>query len=102
MMDYMISVQNKRRLEDLENLAHFHQNKRLCNGLASCSQVECGAVGESPMDTWEIQQQGLQKSNAVASHHETNLVYTPQGVTSQFCPRCMAGESGHIKHIMGC
>ncbi|KAJ8365482.1 hypothetical protein SKAU_G00143130 [Synaphobranchus kaupii] len=61
-MDYMISVPNKRRHEDLED---FHQAKRLCNGLGSCGQVEYGAVADSPMDTRDHQQQGLQNGNSL-------------------------------------
>lgn len=99
----MISVPNKRRHEDLEDRGHFHQAKRLCNGFGSCGQVEYGAVVDSPMDTRENQQQGLQNCNSLRNHHAQNMVYTAQaGVYPQMCPRCMAGEPGHINHIMGC
>ncbi|KAI1886992.1 hypothetical protein AGOR_G00201460 [Albula goreensis] len=91
-----------RRHEDLEDPGHFHNAKRLCNGFGNHGQVEYGAVAESPMETWENQQQGFQNVNAVMNHHDPNMVYAAQaGASPQMCPRCMAGESGHINHIMG-
>ncbi|KAJ8404852.1 hypothetical protein AAFF_G00332390 [Aldrovandia affinis] len=102
-MDYMITLQNKRGREYLEDREHFHPAKRLCNGPGSCGQIEFAAVVESPMDTWENQKQGLQNGNTVLNHHDPNMVHTAQaGASPQMCPRCMAGESGHINHIMGC
>ncbi|XP_038846618.1 uncharacterized protein si:ch211-221j21.3 [Salvelinus namaycush] len=103
-MEYMTPLQNKRRHEgDLQNWKDC-QAKRLCNGVGVCIQVEHGGmVTDSAMDTWDasMQQQGVPNSNSGVSinHPASNMVYAVQG--SQRCNRCLAGEPGHINHIMG-
>ncbi|KAG5262338.1 hypothetical protein AALO_G00274100 [Alosa alosa] len=98
-MEYITPLHNKRRHEE-EHGNWECQPKRLCSGVVHCRNIEYGAVGESPMDTWEIQQQVLPNENR--GNEVVPVMSTPQGRSSaQCCPRCMAGESGHINHIMG-
>lgn len=116
-MDYMSALlQNKRGREggDPEDWS-FHPNKRVCNGLESCVQAEYGALTESPMDTWEIQQVSHLKDTSTTTtttiinnnnnniHHlqvHAEELEAQNGSGPQCCPRCLAGEPGHINHIM--
>ncbi|XP_045557075.1 uncharacterized protein isoform X1 [Salmo salar] len=86
------------------NVVFPDNNKRLCNRVGVCIQVEHGGmVTDSAMDTWDasMQQQSVPNSNSGVSinHPASNMVYAVQG--SQRCNRCLAGEPGHINHIMG-
>lgn len=99
-MDFVSTFHNKRRHED-EQENWGCQSKRLCTAVAGYGNIEYGAVGESPMDTWELQQHVLPNGNR--GHEVVPAMSPPQDRASgQCCPRCMAGESGHINHIMGC
>ncbi|XP_041749246.2 uncharacterized protein si:ch211-221j21.3 [Coregonus clupeaformis] len=95
-MEYMTPLQKKRRHQgDLQNWKDC-QAKRLCNGVGVYIQVEHGAiVTDSGMDA-SMQQQSVPNS---INHPASNMVYAVQG--SQCCNRCLAGEPGHINHIMG-
>ncbi|XP_043109095.1 uncharacterized protein si:ch211-221j21.3 isoform X2 [Puntigrus tetrazona] len=96
-MDCISPMQNKRRHSgDLEQ--RHNQSKRLCNGLGGCGRVEYGAVMETPMDTWDGQNHSPQNGHS-ASVPGTVLPAPGRGA-GQHCPRCMAGEPGHINHIM--
>ncbi|XP_066549591.1 uncharacterized protein C10orf143 [Amia ocellicauda] len=110
-MDCVIAGQNKRRHElELENWQHLNPAKRFCGALGRCEQFENGAVAESPMETWDPQQPGLPQDPCVNSpasltftasqSHDMNTVSQCGGL-AQPCVRCLAGESGHINHIMG-
>ncbi|XP_017338125.1 uncharacterized protein si:ch211-221j21.3 [Ictalurus punctatus] len=95
-MDYVNPlVQNKRQREE-EHSQWDCQPKRACTGLGRCIEVRCDVVMDSPMDSWDTPQVGHQNS-ANANHHVTTMVL---GTAQQSCPRCMAGEPGHINHIM--
>ncbi|KAJ8264473.1 hypothetical protein GJAV_G00149570 [Gymnothorax javanicus] len=100
-MDHLISMSNKRPHEDLNDPGYFHQSKRLCIDLGVCGPAEYGAVAECLMKTQE-NQHGLQIVNGIRNHLDQNTVHAAQaGVYPQVCQRCMAGESGHINHLMG-
>lgn len=106
-MEYMTPLQKKRRHEgDLQPWRDC-QAKRLCNRVGVCVQVEHGGmVTDSAMDTWDasMQQQSVPNSNSGVgiNHPASNMVYAVHAVQgSQRCNRCLAGEPGHINHIMG-
>ncbi|XP_062330709.1 uncharacterized protein si:ch211-221j21.3 [Osmerus eperlanus] len=97
-MEYMRAIQKKRRHEgDLEKW-NACQAKRACDGVGDYAQVEYGAVADCPMDTWEsaVHQQGAPNGNGVLPLSDPTASRPPQ-----CCPRCLAGEPGHINHIMG-
>ncbi|XP_072523626.1 uncharacterized protein [Salminus brasiliensis] len=105
-MDYISPLlQNKRGREGDQEEWDF-QAKRVCNGLQSCVQVEYGTLTESPMDTWEAQQVIPLKDTISSNNHHhqvqvhAQVLEAQNGSASQCCPRCMAGEPGHINHIM--
>lgn len=107
-MDYMSALlQNKRGREGDPEDWGFNPNKRVCNGLESCVQAEYGALTESPMDTWEIQQVSHLKDTTTTIINNNNhlqvhakVLEAQNGSGPQCCPRCLAGEPGHINHIM--
>ncbi|XP_039521280.1 uncharacterized protein C10orf143 isoform X3 [Pimephales promelas] len=97
-MDCISPTKNKRRLGGGE-YEHLHtQTKRLCNGLGGSGHVECGVVVDTPMDTWDAPNHNPQNG------HNANVpgmvLPAPGRGAGQHCPRCMAGEPGHINHIM--
>ncbi|XP_042172624.1 uncharacterized protein si:ch211-221j21.3 [Oncorhynchus tshawytscha] len=98
-MEYMTAVQKKRRHEGDLQTRKDCQAKRLCNGVGVCVRVEHGGmVTDGAMDA-SMQQQGVPNSGVGINHPASNMVYAVQG--SQCCNRCLAGEPGHINHIMG-
>ncbi|KAL4640178.1 hypothetical protein GN956_G12192 [Arapaima gigas] len=99
-MDYMVASQNKRRLEvDMENCHYFNPSKKLCNGLGVCNQFHHSGPVSFPMNTQEME--NVHKDNLSSSSHDTSTVYVARSNGSGQCPRCIAGEPGHINHIMG-
>ncbi|XP_034148781.1 uncharacterized protein si:ch211-221j21.3 [Esox lucius] len=106
-MECMTPLQKKRSHEGDLPTWNNCQAKRLCNGVASCIQVEYGAGTDCAMDTWDtsMQQQGFpNRNNGVAVNHPaSNMMVSAVlgGDPLQRCPRCMAGEPGHMNHIMG-
>ncbi|KAL7869549.1 hypothetical protein AOLI_G00135370 [Acnodon oligacanthus] len=92
-------LQNKRGREGDEEEWDF-QPKRVCNGLEGCVQVEYDALTESPMDSWETQQVNPLKDTVNNHQMSTKVLAAQNGNAQQCCPRCMAGEPGHINHIM--
>lgn len=97
-MDCISPMQNKRRHSGELEQRH-NQPKRLCNGLGGCGRVENGAVMEAPMDTWDSQNHSPQNEQS-ASVPGMQVLPAPGRGAGQYCPRCMAGEPGHINHIM--
>ncbi|XP_063076925.1 uncharacterized protein C10orf143 [Engraulis encrasicolus] len=96
-------LHNKRRLEE-EHGNWECQPKRLCGGLVGCGHIEYGAVADCqcPMDTWEIQPQVVPPNGNRGTKVAPDMSAQGNRPAAQCCPRCMAGESGHINHIMGC
>ncbi|XP_069467548.1 uncharacterized protein C10orf143 homolog [Ambystoma mexicanum] len=107
MMDF-VCVQ-KRRL-DKESTGHPN-HKKVCQGLESAPKENCGLfqpLNECFMDYWDMHF----STNPEASAHEgflENEMETQSSVIFQnheskvsvpSCPRCIAGESGHINHIL--
>ncbi|KAK6487340.1 hypothetical protein HHUSO_G8490 [Huso huso] len=107
-MDCMLSVQNKRRheVEDLGEWENLNQpTKRFCGGLESCIQFDNAAandqLGECPMDTWNMQQPvSSHDPRSKTANQHSSMVYANGSGSVQPCLRCMAGESGHINHIV--
>ncbi|KAK6482224.1 hypothetical protein HHUSO_G16828 [Huso huso] len=104
-MDCMVSVQNKRRHDEVEELGkweNFNQpTKRVCGGLESCIQFANDQLGECPMDTLNMQQPvSSNDPRSKTANQHSSMVYTNGSGSVPPCLRCMAGESGHINHIM--
>ncbi|KAL2078549.1 hypothetical protein ACEWY4_026234 [Coilia grayii] len=93
-----VPLHNKRRHEE-EHGNWECQPKRLCSGVVGCGHIEYGAVGDCPMDTWEIQQQILPNGNGGAEV-VPDMSALESRPSAQCCPRCMAGES--VSEIMTC
>ncbi|XP_051968579.1 uncharacterized protein C10orf143-like isoform X3 [Xyrauchen texanus] len=99
-MDCISPMQNKRRRSG--ELEQWHtESKRLCSRLGGCDQVEYGAVMDTPMDTWDPPNHSPQNGHGGNGHVPSMQVLAAPGRgAGQGCPRCMAGEPGHINHIM--
>lgn len=95
-MDYINPIQQHKRQRDEEHSQwEYHsQTKRVCLDLVRFTQVKCDVLTDSPVDPWDTLQ--ISNRNGTSTNNHTRVVNTIQ----QCCPRCMAGESGHINHIM--
>ncbi|XP_077056342.1 uncharacterized protein LOC143709657 isoform X2 [Siphateles boraxobius] len=98
-MDCISTMQNKRRHGGEYEQLH-KQAKRLCNGLGGSEHVEYGVVVvDTPMDTWDAPNHSPQNGHN-ANVPGMQVLPAPGRGAGQYCPRCMAGEPGHINHIM--
>ncbi|XP_048843530.1 uncharacterized protein si:ch211-221j21.3 [Brienomyrus brachyistius] len=100
-MDCMLASQNKRPLEggDLEGWNHRGPSKKFCSGLGAGDKAECAGMVDCSMAT--LEKQGAHGGAAMRFDSGPNAGYTLQAGSSGQCLRCMAGESGHINHILG-
>ncbi|KAG7324887.1 hypothetical protein KOW79_011203 [Hemibagrus wyckioides] len=95
-MDYINPLEQNKRQREEEHSQWECQAKRACTELVRCIEVKCDVMMDSPMDSWDTPQVDHQ-NGASPNQHITTMVL---GATQQPCPRCMAGEPGHINHIM--
>ncbi|XP_047673705.1 uncharacterized protein si:ch211-221j21.3 [Tachysurus fulvidraco] len=95
-MDYINPLEQNKRQREEEHSQWESQAKRTCTEMVSCIEVKCDVMMDSQMDPWDTQQVGHQ-NGASPNHRIAAMVL---GTTQQPCPRCMAGEPGHINHIM--
>ncbi|XP_048026217.1 uncharacterized protein si:ch211-221j21.3 isoform X2 [Megalobrama amblycephala] len=72
--------------------------KRPCSGLGGRGHVEYGVVVDTPMDTWDAPNHSPQNGHSASV--PGMVLPAPGRGAGQHCPRCMAGEPGHINHIM--
>ncbi|XP_078079591.1 uncharacterized protein LOC144500478 [Mustelus asterias] len=111
-MDYMVTVQ-KRRMSQEAAVWEQADNKRFCQGLDGSFPVENDVpytqLNWSSMDHWNLPKHvdptGLMgKTISVPNVDKLTFVMQQnqeQVGTSKPCPRCLAGESGHINHMIG-
>ncbi|KAJ8013589.1 hypothetical protein DPEC_G00031340 [Dallia pectoralis] len=99
-MECMASCERKRSHEGDLSTWNNCPSKRLCNGVAGAGdvQVEYGAGTDCAMETWDTRQPGYVAANNPAYNTVGTVL---GGHPLQRCPRCMAGEPGHMNHIMG-
>ncbi|XP_067858489.1 uncharacterized protein C10orf143-like isoform X2 [Heptranchias perlo] len=113
-MDYLVTVQKRRINEELGCWGRVGKpdNKRICQGLDGSFPVENDVpytqLNWSSIDHWNLQKhfqpEGLM-SKTVTLPNVDKLAFVMQqnhvqASISKPCPRCLAGESGHINHIM--
>ncbi|XP_067909442.1 uncharacterized protein si:ch211-221j21.3 [Heterodontus francisci] len=109
-MDYSVTVQ-KRRLSQEPVIWEHTDNKRFCQGLDGSFPVE-NDIPYSQLIRSSIDHQNLQKhvhpaglmSMTAGLPNVDKLAFVMQHNhaqvnTSKPCPRCLAGESGHINHM---
>ncbi|XP_067286320.1 uncharacterized protein si:ch211-221j21.3 isoform X2 [Pseudorasbora parva] len=97
-MDCISPMQNKRRRSG-EIEQWLNQAKRQCNGLGGRGHVEYGVVVvDTPMETGDAPHHSPQNGHSASV--PGMVLPAPVRGAGQHCPRCMAGEPGHINHIM--
>ncbi|GCC22331.1 hypothetical protein chiPu_0000719 [Chiloscyllium punctatum] len=110
-MDYTVALQ-KRALSQEAGVWEQADNKRFCQGLESSFPVE-NDVQYTQLNENSMYHQNLQKhvhptrlmGRRVAFPNVGQLAFLMQQSheqmdTSKPCPRCLAGESGHINHMV--
>ncbi|XP_051778954.1 uncharacterized protein si:ch211-221j21.3 [Erpetoichthys calabaricus] len=99
----MFALQNKRRHEVEETSAEINQpTKRVCIDFGNAGGIQ---VQEYPMETWDMQEsvQNMAHPGNIVSPSFTLNSYpymASRNSNSGPCLRCLAGESGHINHLM--
>ncbi|KAM4636881.1 uncharacterized protein C10orf143 homolog [Discoglossus pictus] len=98
-VDLQINLRKRQYMEDLLE----HPNKRTCNGLVSITNgngILHHQLNECSLVYWEMP--ALPQKNPLPEHiPKTEVQMDSMNYSSAPCPRCMAGESGHINHILG-
>ncbi|XP_075468325.1 uncharacterized protein C10orf143 homolog [Ascaphus truei] len=105
-----MEMANMRKRQYVEDIGAHPNNKRICKGLESIANgngILLNPVNDCNTVYWQMQispdkafmqelvsESDMQLSCAPFHNHES-------GGSSQPCQRCMAGESGHINHILG-
>ncbi|KAL0964769.1 hypothetical protein UPYG_G00328650 [Umbra pygmaea] len=105
-MEYMSLLQKKRRHEEDLPTWRNCQAKKLCDGVSGCVQHNYDVVTDIAMETWDT---SMQQSGPPNSNHVVTITHPASAMGSivqsshplQRCKRCMAGEPGHMNHIMG-
>lgn len=85
------------------------ERKRICKSLEPSPQdIVCCLSKKCPMDYWDMEEDLKQKRpmdlfNSQIMKENPNSMIFPDNetvTTAQPCPRCIAGEPGHLGHIM--
>ncbi|XP_030058829.1 uncharacterized protein C10orf143 homolog [Microcaecilia unicolor] len=106
-MDFL-ALHKRRQLED----AGHPNSKRICKGLGTLPNGNSTVnhqISDCHIDNWDMQhfpQQSVSTNDGIPEHMRESQSYgifqnTESRGLVQPCPRCIAGESGHINHIMG-
>ncbi|XP_077311644.1 uncharacterized protein LOC143930874 [Lithobates pipiens] len=107
-----LEVVNMRKRQCMDGVLDHPLNKRACHGLQSMTNgngVLLSPMADCDMAYWqmEISNGRREQVNGFIFKEVTQPTIMPpqicqQSVISpQTCQRCMAGESGHINHILG-
>ncbi|XP_048361504.1 uncharacterized protein C10orf143 homolog isoform X2 [Sphaerodactylus townsendi] len=84
--------------------------KRICKSLETTPQdIVCHLPRKNPMDCWDMEHNLKQKrpvdllSPQIMKEKPNSMIFPDNETTTtaQPCPRCIAGEPGHLGHIMG-
>ncbi|XP_040292485.1 uncharacterized protein C10orf143 homolog [Bufo bufo] len=98
-----LNMVNMRKRQCMDAVLDHPLNKRTCQGLEGFSNANGVLLSDYDMVYWQaevkepangfVPKDGVQQSCMPPQN--------PQNVSPQICPRCIAGESGHINHILG-
>ncbi|XP_069835037.1 uncharacterized protein C10orf143 homolog [Dendropsophus ebraccatus] len=102
-----LNVVNMRKRQCMDTVMDHPLNKRTCQGLESFANANGHLLKNFEMVYWQAEVaanmtepvNGFVPNGGVQQH--CLPPQNPHNASLQTCPRCMAGESGHINHIMG-
>ncbi|XP_069755739.1 uncharacterized protein [Narcine bancroftii] len=102
-MECLVRLQ-KRRLDEQPGDWGPPEQKRSCQGLDGDFQTEhnipCTQLSWSSIDHQKPVQSARTISSIIGLPSIPKLTFLIQPGISKPCPRCLAGESGHINHIL--
>ncbi|KAM3913820.1 uncharacterized protein C10orf143 homolog [Leptodactylus fuscus] len=99
-----LNVVNMRKRQCMDAVIDHPLNKRTCQGLDRFANTNGVLLNDYDMVCWQAEVapnvnqpvNGCVPNGGIQQH-----CMLPQNPSPQICPRCMAGESGHINHILG-
>lgn len=99
-----LNVVNFRKRQCMDTVLDHPLNKRTCQGLETFANSNL--LNDYEMVYWQAEVvpgvkepiNGFVSNGGIQQH--CMPPQNPQRVPPQICPRCIAGESGHINHIL--
>ncbi|XP_053547715.1 uncharacterized protein C10orf143 homolog [Bombina bombina] len=104
-------VNNMRKRQCMDDVMEQSHNKRACkglNGIRNGNGILVHPLNECDLIYWQVQ---LSQDKNTSTHEFISKMEVQQNSmnfqnygnagSSQPCQRCIAGESGHINHILG-
>ncbi|KAJ8026070.1 hypothetical protein HOLleu_33804 [Holothuria leucospilota] len=82
----------------MQSTAGEPANKKQCNGIYSFYKAESHVLDQG--GNWEKDANDNTVSVAMETESHLLTVQVPQNKPRNICSRCLAGEPGHIKHIV--
>lgn len=101
-MDYLVTL-HKRRLDEQPDSWGQPDKKRPCQRLDGCFENENDIYTQLNGSSLELQKHGQPAGtncSIFAQPSIDQLSFMIQRDTLKPCPRCLAGESGHINHMI--
>ncbi|XP_054838097.1 uncharacterized protein C10orf143 homolog [Eublepharis macularius] len=104
-----MSLGVKRRRQRKELYSFEPERKRIYKGLETPSpEILCHLPRKCPVDYWDMEQDLKQErlteefSPQIMKEKPNSMIFPDNETitTAQPCPRCIAGEPGHLGHIM--
>ncbi|XP_060096812.1 uncharacterized protein C10orf143 homolog [Heteronotia binoei] len=83
------------------------ERKRICKSLETSPQdIICHLPRKCPVDYWNMEEEKKPKdlfSPQIMKEKTKSMIFPDNETitTARPCPRCIAGEPGHLGHIMG-
>ncbi|XP_063290173.1 uncharacterized protein C10orf143 homolog [Pelobates fuscus] len=106
-----LPLANLRKRQCMGDMTEHPNSKRQCTSLGSIANgngVLYNQFNDCDMVYWQMQMSMAKKEpvSEFVPQSENNMDYMPvenhgRSSSAQQCPRCIAGESGHINHILG-
>lgn len=99
-----LNVVNLRKRQCKDTVLDHPLNKRTCQGLEKVANSNGVLLNDYEMVYWQAEvapsvKEPVNGFNGGIQQHCMSP-QNPPSVSPQICPRCVAGESGHINHIL--
>ncbi|XP_002932693.1 uncharacterized protein C10orf143 homolog [Xenopus tropicalis] len=100
-----LDLAHVRKRHCMDDIGEFPNSKRTCRGLENLTNgdgILLNQLNECDMVYLQMQMAANKDSfQTLTPQRHQNMVVPGSMGSGQPCPRCIAGESGHINHILG-